>query len=257
MAWWSDLHRWRVKRAVARRTIDESLWQGTLSLHPFLKQRSEDDLQSLRTLVSVFLDEKEFAGADGFEVTDEVAVAVATQACLPILKIGIGAYRRFVGIVMHADEVVAKRTVEDEYGLVHEFEEVIAGEAMEGGPIMLSWADAQGAAAATPGYNVVIHEFAHVIDMHGFADAARWQPVLQAEYDHFRERVVCGHKTLLDPYGAQSIEEFFAVGTETFFVLPYELHNDRPKLAQYFRHVYRQDPCAWQAPEPLRGRPAR
>lgn len=261
---------WKEQRALARRAIDDALWATTLQSHPFLAQRSEADLQALRRLSSLFLDRKEFTGVDGFVVTDKVAVAVAAQACLPILHLGLEMYDDFVGIVMHASEVRARRSVQDEAGLVHEYDEVLSGEAVEGGPVMLSWADVSGAwrdhedadtATEDRGdqpawaYNVVIHEFAHVLDLRdGEADGVpllptaeqrrRWLVVMQEHYDHFRERVVCGHDTLLDPYGAQSIDEFFAVASEAFFVTPVAFRDEHASLHRIFVNYYRQDPGA-------------
>ncbi len=252
----SILHRWkawRTRRALDRRAIGETLWQDTLRALPFIAQRSTDDLNRLRELVSLFLDQKEFTGAGGFEVTDRVAVAVAAQACLPILRFGLQPYEGFVGIVMHADEVVASREVADESGLVHRYDEVLAGEAVDGGPLMLSWTDASGERSSPWGYNVVIHEFAHVLDMHnGRADGMpalpsaaaqrHWLGVMQSEYDHFRERVVCGHDTVIDPYGAESIDEFFAVASESFFVTPSQLLAERPALYLLLADYFQQDP---------------
>ncbi len=261
---------WRNHRAMAhalqRRAISDALWQLTLQRYSFLAARNHADREDLRRLASLFLDQKEFTGIDGFVVTDEVAVAVAAQACLPVLRLGLQPYAGFVGLVMHAAEVVAKREVFDEQGLVHQYEEVIAGEAMEGGPIMLSWEDASGALGATAasadhesvqkrwGYNVVIHEFAHVLDLaNGDADgmptlvananAAHWRTVMQTEFDHFQERVVCGHDTVIDPYGAQSIDEFFAVASESFFVTAAALRDDRPALYELLASYYQQNPA--------------
>jgi MtfA peptidase len=242
--------------ALKRRPISDALWQQTLQRYPFLTWRSAADLSALRTLTARFLDDKEFTGVDGFRITDDVALAVAAQACLPILHLGLARYRNFVGIVMHADEVVAQREVMDDDGLVHRYQEVLAGEAMEGGPITLSWADVSDAAAvAHAGYNVVIHEFAHVLDMENGAadgmplmpsmDAARaWHAVMQAEYDHFSERVVCGHDTVVDPYGAEGIDEFFAVASESFFVQPLALNDERPALYRVLATYFKQDPAA-------------
>jgi MtfA peptidase len=250
---------WREARALQgalkRRPISDALWQQTLQRYPFLTWRSAADLSALRTLSTRFLDDKEFTGVDGFTVSDDVAVAVAAQACLPVLHLGLARYRHFVGIVMHADEVVAQREVMDEDGLVHRYQEVLAGEAMEGGPITLSWADVSDAdALGHAGYNVVIHEFAHVLDMeNGAADgvplmptvqAARaWHAVMQAEHDHFTERVVCGHHTVIDPYGAEGIDEFFAVASESFFVQPAALRADRPALYALLATYFLQDPA--------------
>ena len=140
-----------------------------------------------------------------------------------------------MGIVVHADEVVARRTQVDEHGVVHDWDEVLAGEAMEGGPVMLNWRDAGNAGdTAREGYNVVIHEFIHKIDMRdGRPDGCpplpsrgareAWLAVLQAQYAAFREKVIIaerfgGEPTWLDPYGAVAIDEFFAVACEAYFV---------------------------------------
>src|SRR5438552_991128 len=158
----------------------------------------------LRELATLFLARKEFTGAQGFQVSDEIAVAVAAQACLPVLRLGLDCYDGFVGIVMHGDEVVARREVMDESGVVHHYDETLSGEAMEGGPVMLSWRDVESAGeSAEWGYNVVIHEFAHVLDMRdGIADGMpplpdrpareQWMAVIGDEYQHFCEDVDAG-----------------------------------------------------------------
>jgi len=157
------LKRWRQawqsrqeQRALQRRAIRDELWAHTLACYPFIAQRTDDDLSALRRLTSLFLDAKEFVGIGGFEVRDDVAVAVAAQACLPVLHLGLAPYRNFVGIVIHPDEVVARRTVVDDDGVVHDYDEVLTGEAMEGGPVMLSWSDVRDAGQwAQASYNVV------------------------------------------------------------------------------------------------------
>ena len=135
--WRSAWAQRREAHALRRRAIPEPLWQLTLLRYPFLSRRSPQDLTELRRLCSLFLASKEFHGVAGFEVSDEVAVAVAAQACLPVLHLGLDWYSGFVGIVMHADEVVAQREYIDADGVVHQYEEELAGEAMEGGPLML------------------------------------------------------------------------------------------------------------------------
>lgn len=253
------LRSWREQRAVERHAIPDALWQLTLLRYPFLARRSEDDLAELRRLCSLFLSTKEFHGVDGFEVTDEVAVAVAAQACLPVLRLGLSWYDSFVGIVMHAGEVVAQRRYEDEDGIVHEYDEELAGEAMEGGPLMLAWqAIAVSNDPAEFGkdevYNVVIHEFAHVIDMRdGEADGVppldaaereRWIGVIDAEWEKFCERIDAGEETLIDPYGAEAVEEFFAVAAEAFFVAPEAMRAEEPAMYGLLAGFFRQDPAA-------------
>lgn len=247
----------RESQALRRHAIPDPLWQLTLLRYPFLARRSEADLVELRRLCSLFLSAKEFHGVAGFEVTDEVALAVAAQACLPVLRLGLGWYDGFVGIVMHAGEVVAQREFVDEDGIVHAYEEALAGEAMEGGPLMLSWS-ALDAAEFEPRidheygvFNVVIHEFAHMIDMRdGIADgvpplastAAReaWLAVIEAEWHGFCERVDAGEATLIDPYGEESLEEFFAVAVEAFFVAPDDLAIEQPALHRLLADFFRQ-----------------
>ncbi|MEF7617461.1 M90 family metallopeptidase [Aquincola sp. MAHUQ-54] len=253
----SLLQAWRRTReagVLARRAIPDALWERTLARYPFLSRLPADDRAELRRLVSLFLDQKEFSGAAGLVVSDDMAVAIAAQACLPVMRLGLALYGDFVGIVVHADEVVAAREVTDEQGIVHRYDEVLAGEAMAGGPVMLSWRDADAASdAGLAPYNVVIHEFAHVLDMaDGLADgipplptaAARnaWSEVLMAEFDRFTEKVVCGYETTVDPYGAEAPEEFFAVASEAFFVAPQALKEEQPAMYRLLSSFYRQAP---------------
>ncbi|WP_414708877.1 zinc-dependent peptidase [Roseateles sp.] len=254
------LREWREQRAVERHAIPEPLWQLTLLRYPFLARRSSADLAELRRLCSLFLAAKEFHGVDGFEVTDEVALAVAAQACLPVLRLGLSWYDGFVGIVMHEGEVVAQRRIEDEDGIVHEYDEELAGEAMEGGPLMLAWnAIAVSNDPAEFGkdevYNVVIHEFAHVIDMRdgeadgvpplpGAQERERWITIIDAEWEKFCERVDAGDDTLVDPYGAEAVEEFFAVAVEAFFVAPAAMRAEEPAMYELLAGFFRQDPAA-------------
>lgn len=256
--WWTALSQRRERRSLERRAIADALWLDAMARLPFLASRSAADLARLRRMASLFLDRKEFSGAGGFVVDDASAVSVAVQACLPVLELGLDQYDGFVGIVMHADAVVATREVTDDDGVVHRYDEVLAGEAMEGGPVMLSWADVQGGddAADRPAtaYNVVIHEFAHVLDMRDgqpdgvpllptAKDREAWLAVLTPEYDRFCERVVCGYDTVLDAYAAESPDEFFAVASEAFFVTPQALKEEQPAMYRLLATFYRQDPA--------------
>jgi len=246
---------WREARVLERRAIPDDLWQLTLLRFPFLAERSEDDRQRLRELSTLFLADKEFAGMQGLEVDDAMAVAIAAQACLPILHLGLPCYDAFKGIVVHPDVVVARREVVDEDGVVHHYDEELAGEAMEGGPVMLSWQDvAESGTTAEWGYNVVIHEFAHVLDMRDGApdgvpalpDRAareRWLAVLEPAWQAFCDQVDAGEDTLIDPYGAEAIDEFFVVAFEVFFVDGAALAAEHPALYELLAGYYRQDPA--------------
>ncbi len=248
------LKRRRTARTLERRAIPDALWLLTLARFPFLTGTDRDEAARLREMTTLFLADKEFTGAGGIVVDDAMAVAIAAQACLPVLHLGLEHYDGFVGIVVHPDVVVARRRVEDEAGVVHEYDEELAGEAMHGGPVMLSWRDVDDAGeSAIDGYNVVIHEFAHVLDMrNGEADGVpvlpsrgaevEWRSVLDAEYDAFCERVDTGDATLLDPYAAEAPEEFFAVASEAFFVAPAEFRAEHPRFHELLSGFYRQDP---------------
>jgi MtfA peptidase len=162
----------RNERTLRRRAIPDALWQLTLARYPFIARRPEAERTELRRLATLFLDRKEFSGAGGMRIDDEVAVAVAAQACLPVLRLGLERYDGFVGIVIQPDEVVTQRVVIDDDGVVHEYNETLTGEAMHGGPVMLAWPDVEGAGESSAwAYNVVIHEFAHVLDMDASACA--------------------------------------------------------------------------------------
>ena len=240
-----------------KRPIPDSLWQFTLQRYPFVAMRTEDELLRLRRMSTLFLNDKEFSGAHGMQIDDEVAVAVALQACLPILNLGLMRYESLRSIVVHADEVLAQRTFMDDDGVVHEYAEPLSGEAMQGGPVMLSWPDvAASGDAAERAYNVVIHEFAHVLDMNSHASQAhlataelreahrRWLRAFSQEFQDFVHSVEYGTDTVLDPYGAESIEEFFAVASEAFFVQSKELQQALSALYDLMCQYYRQDPAA-------------
>ena len=247
-----------LRRRGAGRTIPDALWQRVLARYPFLAARPHAQQVQLRELAAGFLATKEFHGAQGFVITDEVAVTIAAQAVLPVLHLGLQWYDDFVGIVVHRAEVLARRTTTDDSGVVHHWDEVLAGEAMERGPVMLSWLDvAQAGATAQHGYNVVIHEFAHKIDMRdGHADGcpplpsrkarAQWLATLDSEYQAFREKVIVaerfgGAPQWLDAYGATAIDEFFAVTCEAYFVNRPRFREEFPALLALFDPFFRID----------------
>ena len=246
--------RWlRARRSAP--AIPEPLWGATLARYPFLAHRSEAERARLRELAAEFLATKEFHGANGLVIDDGIALAIAAQAVLPVLHLGLRWYDDFVGVVVHPDEVVARRTATDDAGVVHDWDEVLAGEAMQGGPVMLNWHDvAQAGASAQAGFNVVIHEFVHKIDLRdGAADGCpplrsraareRWLALMGREYARFREQVIVaerfgGAEPWLDSYGATAIDEFFAVACEGYFVNRERFSADFPELTALFDEFY-------------------
>ena len=232
--------------------VPEALWARTLAGLPFLAALDADGQARLKTLVEAFLAEKEFTAAGGLALTDEICVSIAAQGCLPILNLGLSAYRDWVGIVVYPDEFVVPRRIEDEDGVVHEYDENLAGESWQGGPLIVSWHDAQ---MAGDGYNVVIHEFAHKLDMrngeadgipalHSGIDPEHWESTLLAAYDDFCRRVDADEESAIDPYASEHPAEFFAVLSELFFEWPAVLLDEYPAIYALFKTYYRQDTLA-------------
>ena len=246
--WWHRLTT-RLGAAATSPAIPQALWDATLARHPFLAARDAADLQQLRLLSAQFLGSKRFSGAHGLQITDEIAVAIAAQACLPVLKLGLHWYDDFSGILVHPDAMLAPREVHDEIGVVHHYQEELSGEAMVGGPVTLSWRDVQEA-STEDGYNLVIHEFVHKLDMRdGQADgcppmpsramARRWQTEMQAAYRDFKEALSManrfgGPQPWLDPYAATDPAEFFAVSCEAYFVNRTRFGLEWPALLDLF-----------------------
>ena len=253
--------------------ISAELWLQTVRRHAFLGALPLPEQSKLRALSALFLQHKEFTGAHGLQVTDAMAVSIAAQACLPLLHWGapgkaLAWYDDFVGIVVHPAEALARRKAVDAAGVVHHYNEVLLGEAMEHGPVMLSWPavdsagqpDHDGRMGAT---SVVIHEFMHKIDMkNGPADGcpplpagfmgtasrraahAAWRAAWQPAYEQFREQVIVAERfggawPWLDAYGATAPAEFFAVACEAYFVNPPRFAQEFPTLAPVLERFFR------------------
>jgi Mlc titration factor MtfA (ptsG expression regulator) len=266
----SSVFRWFSGRArtrrLARYAISDALWSRTVARLPFLHDWPRASLARLRETATLFIAEKEFTTAHDLRLTDAMVVSIAVQASVPILELGVEWYRGW-----RAGEFVIRKEVMDEDGVVHHVREEASGEAWEHGPVILSWQDIKlGGPLAAPDaqpYNVVIHEFAHKLDMlngesdgipafssrlHAGLDREQWADDLYAEYDAFADRCERTPErrwdadpilSLLDPYGAQHPAEFFAVASEVFFVEPAALQATLPALYALLQAFYRQDPA--------------
>ncbi|MCC7113688.1 MAG: zinc-dependent peptidase [Burkholderiales bacterium] len=246
--------RWRRGRVLAGASIPDGSWHEAVAELPFLADWSDVDLAKLRELVVLFLDAKSVIGAGGHEVTPRQRIVIAAQACVPVLELGLDWYEDFENVVVYPSEFVPGWTWEDEAGVVHTNDGPLAGEAMPGGPVVLSWPDVEASADfEANGMNLVIHEFAHKLDMRdGDANGRpplppglapeRWAAALTAAYDDFATRVDRGDETRIDPYAAESPGEFFAVLTEVFFAAPDVLAGAYPDVYRRFVEFYRQDP---------------
>lgn len=259
--------------------IPATLWRDCLDRLSFLERLAPADLERLKSMCEDLLVRMTFTGAAGFELTDEVAVVIAAQAALPVLNLTLDLYEDMAGIIVYPSAFMIAQSEMDEAGVVHEWQEPASGEAVHaGGAVVLSWEDAQENEA--PGYNVVIHEFAHKIDMaRGAANGcppfltdfhrgilpADWKRVFSQAYEDFARRVDTRDARLppdfddnrpehaalfdelfgdlpLDPYAARHPAEFFAVASEAFFVLPEPLAEDYPAVFRLLTQYYRQDP---------------
>jgi hypothetical protein len=258
--------------------IDDGLWRAAFAALPFLARLDGGERQRLRELAQKFLADKEMAAAGDLELTAAMQVSIAVQACLPVLKLGLGGYRGWTSIVVYPDEFLVPREITDEAGVVHEYVEPIAGEAWDGGPLLLSWADAQ---SSVDGCNVVIHEFTHKLDMangdadgvppfdrrlHAGLNAERWRRVLVDAFERLNAELDLIEAEMppdmdpdsqaadayfarlpIDAYAATDPGEFFAVSSEAFFVAPQRLRDAFPEWYALLADFFLQDPLAVQA----------
>ena len=242
MGWLTD---WRRRRVLRRHRLDEALWPRL----PFLP-RSSQAARKLKDLALLFLAEKQLTSVRGLQLTDAMRVSIAAQACLPILELGLDWYSGWTGVVVYPGDFRVRRTEVDEDGVVHEWDDELAGEAMPGGPVVISW----DAAANDPYINVVIHEFAHKLDMldgvadglpplHPGMDRGVWTRAFEEAYEGFCDVVERGRDTWLDPYAAEHPSEFFAVISEAFFEDPAETRRRYPDVYQQLKLFYKQDPA--------------
>ena len=251
MGWFTS---WRRKRLLRNARLDQEVWREVVERYPCIRALSNEECTRLRDLTLIFLHEKSIHGAAGMNVRDDVRVAIAAQACILILNLGLDYYRGWVEVIVYPDEFVAEYEYVDEAGVAHWIEEPMSGESWRGGPVILSWADAEEAGRGLA-YNVVIHEFAHKLDMlngapngfpplHADMSRAQWSHALSAAYEDFCARVDSARPLEIDDYAAESPAEFFAVLSEVFFESPDVAQRLYPKVYTQLAQFYRQDPAA-------------
>ena len=228
--------------------------EKNVSIYSLLPQNLREELHGR---INIFLDEKEFIGCAGLQISNEIRVTIAGNACILLLKRDKRCFPRFTTILIYPDTYVSREVKSDGLVVVHE-ESVRAGESWYRGPVVLSWADVmRGSLNNSDGHNVVLHEFAHKLDeeneiMNGLpvlrdsSHYAEWAEVLSKEFDSLLIRVDRGTNSVIDAYGAVSPSEFFAVATESFFEKPLLMKNKLPDLYQQVRRFYNLDPAAWR-----------
>ena len=248
------IRQWLDRRLIERHSITAAEWQLAITHLPLLDHLDETEHKRLRELAVLFLHRKSIDGAHGLEITRHMALVIALQACLPVLALGIEAYDGWSSVVVYPSGFVSKRVERDEFGVEHHVSESLSGEAWLEGPVILSWDDTEYA-GIEDGYNLVIHEFAHKLDMqngsangfpplHEGMDGDDWTRAFSEGFDRLQQLCEHGDEIGIDCYAVTSPAEFFAVLSETFFEQPEILHQRFAAVYAQMKLYYRQDPLA-------------
>ena len=230
-------------------------WQRITQKLVLLKHLSRKEKKALKKLVILFLHEKTITGVQGLEITKEMEVTIAAQACLAILKLDLDYYDGWVEVVVYPDAFVVSRNQVDESGLVSEGENHLSGEAWQRGPVILSWHDVlEDSYQHNPGHNIIIHEFSHKLDMlngrangmpplHPSMHRSEWTETLSAAYEKLIRQVEYRKPSYINQYAATNPAEFFAVTSEYFFTAPDVLVKHCPEVYEQLVLFYKQKPA--------------
>lgn len=253
VAFWPGIRR----RRINQQPFPDS-WLAILNRRlPFYDKLPGNQQQRLQNLIKRFLADHQFIGCAGVEITDEIRITVAAQACLLILNKKGYHYRKLKSILVYPSTFVATREVRDELGLVSTTHTALLGESWDQGKVVLAWDNVEkGICNLHDGRNVVLHEFAHQLDSEsGAVNGApvlqtrgaykSWAHVFHKEYEKLNLQAAHNYQTLLDEYGATNPAEFFAVATETFFERPAEMASHHRELYQQLAKYYQVDPVDW------------
>ncbi|MBD7976192.1 zinc-dependent peptidase [Serpens gallinarum] len=248
---------WRRRRVLARSPIEPSVWQAVLDSLPLLDGLDTPALERLRERCILFLHAKRLTALPGVELDAFARLRLAAQAQLPLLALPeLNWYQGFHELVLYPDDFVSPQKHRDGSGVVHEYEDARSGEAWQQGPVILAWPGVQES-GGWEGYNLVIHELAHKLDMlnggaNGLPPLHRdmrlqdWAQAMQSAYDSLNATLDANPhaETPIDPYAAENPAEFFAVTSEYFFTAPDLLHQAFPAVYRQLALFYRQDPLA-------------
>ncbi|MFT3754679.1 MAG: M90 family metallopeptidase [Pseudoxanthomonas sp.] len=230
-------------------TIPEDRWQALRHATPWAAVLDDADAARLRILAERFLHEKTITPLDGLALDADQRTQLALLCCLPLLRYGENGLRGWSQLLVYPDAFRVRRSHVDAAGVLHEWDDELIGEAWDSGPLILSWADVQ-ADLQDPwsGYCVAIHEMAHKLDiLDGEMDGTpllprawqrEWACDFQRGFDAFCTQVDAGHDTAIDPYAAESPEEFFAVLSEYHFSAPQLLREEMPEVAAHLQRFY-------------------
>jgi len=227
--------------------------QKNVPLYNHLPKQLRDHLCGL---VNVFLAEKDFEGCGGLEITDEIRVTIAAQACMLLLNRKGAQFQKLRTILVYP-HTYAAATSSSDGNITIEGRSVRLGESWQNGPVVLAWDSVTGGTLnIADARNVVLHEFAHQLDQEdGAADGAptlehrsryvAWARVLGAEYESLQRSKKKRRRSVMNKYGATNPAEFFAVATETFFEKAKQMKKRHPELYDELREYYKLDPVEW------------
>ncbi|MDA0688920.1 MAG: zinc-dependent peptidase [Proteobacteria bacterium] len=235
-----------------------SEWQSIVERRlPFYRKLPGEQQQRLQNLIKRFLADHNFVGCAGLQITDEIRLTIAAQACLLILNMNGYAYHSLRSILVYPSTFIATREVRDDLGLVSTSHTALLGESWDQGKVVLAWDNVEhGVCNLEDGRNVVLHEFAHQLDsesgavngaplLHTRGAYKSWTHVFQKEFEQLNFLKSHHHASLIDQYGASNPAEFFAVATETFFERPKEMATHHEELYRELRDFYNVEPQLW------------
>lgn len=246
---------WREDRRLAALQVPLAHWGEALGDWVVYQRLPEPDRQQVHELALRFLLRKRLVAVDDLQISDSMRLRIAGMAVLPVLRLGLDWYDGWQTLIIYDGPFIAEHSWEDEYGVVHQEVSERSGEAWERGPVVLSWDDVQ--ASGHGGYNVVIHELAHTLDMrragangapplHPGMDPAAWARDFTAAWDDLARRAAAGEPLPLDEYALEDPAEFFAVLSEAFFEEPAHLHAAYAAVYRQLSRFYLQDPLGRQ-----------
>ena len=249
----------RRRRILERQPIEDGLWDWAIREHSIFRRLGSADAAKLRELSTIFLAEKVFQPVRGAVLDERTRVSISAQACLPLVGLDIDWYSDWTTILLTPREYDVQRREVDKAGVVTEYDDELAGEVFDLGPVALSLEDVE-ASGWGDGYNVVIHEMAHKLDgrdgsfdgcppLHQGMDSEAWRRAFSAAYEDLRAKVARAparpsrrRGPRLDPYAAESPDEFFAVACEYFFERPHTLRSEYPEVYAQLVLFFRRDP---------------
>jgi Mlc titration factor MtfA (ptsG expression regulator) len=253
------MFRWLMRRrreAIRRRPLPAE-WRAIMDKNvPYVACLPSEDRDELAGHMQIFLAEKPFEGCGGLQITDEIRVTIAAQACILLLHRRTDYFSKLVSILVYPSTYVVPGGRSQPGGLMTDELQARIGESWVAGVVVLVWDSVRsGASDIHDGHNVVLHEFAHQLDQEsGAGDGApilprrsmyvAWARVLGHDFEALVRDTQRHHRTLIDQYGATNPAEFFAVVTETFFEKPRQLRSKYPALYDQLQQFYRQDPAA-------------